>query len=303
MYKIIVIVGPTSSGKTDLSIEIARRIGSEIISADSLQIYKEFSICTSKPTDCQMNLVKHHLIGHINVSSEYSVFNFLSEAKEKIEKISSLGKVPIIAGGTGLWIDALLNNFQLEKFKCSNDLLDNNMDLYDELIKVDPIGAKNINKNDLKGISHALSFFKTFGFSISEQRNKTLKTKKLYEVLKIGINFKNRNLLYDKINKRVDKMIENGLLDEIQKVKKMNLSKTSSAAIGYKEFLPYFDGQINLDDAINNVKKQTRRYAKRQITWFKRCPITNWFFLDEIENYEVIISKIFELGFNEQNQF
>ena len=302
MYKIIVIVGPTCSGKTDLSIEVAKRIGSEIVSADSLQIYKEFSICTSKPTEYQMNLVKHHLIGHVHVSSEYSVFKFLTEASEIIEKISLLGKVPVIVGGTGLWIDALVNNFQLETFKCNHEIFNNNMDLYEELKKVDPVSAENINKNDHKRISHALSFFKTFGFSISEQKNKTLKSEKKYEVLKIGLNFKDRNLLYDRINKRVDKMIENGLLDEIKKVKEMNLSKTSSAAIGYKEFLPYFDGKISLNDAISNVKRQTRRYAKRQITWFKRCHITKWFFLDEIENYEVIISKIFELKFNEQNE-
>lgn len=300
MCKIIVIVGPTASGKTNLSIDIAKRIGSEIISADSLQVYKEFNICTSKPTDEQLKIVKHHLIGNIPVSSEYSVFNFVSEAKKHIGIISSLGKIPIIVGGTGLWIDALVNNFQFEKSKCDYELLDNNLDLYSELKKIDPISAQNINKNDHKRLSRAISFFKTFGFSICEQKNRTLKTNKNYEVLKIGINFKDRNLLYDRINKRVDKMIENGLLDEIRRIKNMKISRTASAAIGYKEFLPYFNGQITLNDAINNVKQQTRRYAKRQITWFKRCQITNWFFLDEIENYDDIFSKIYGLGFDKQ---
>ena len=300
MHKIIVIVGPTASGKTDLSIDIAKRIGSEIVSADSLQIYKDFHICTSKPSIDQLKVVKHHLIGHIPISSEYSVFQFVSEAKKCIEIIASSGRIPIIVGGTGLWIDALVNNFQFERFKCNHELLDQNLDLYSELKKIDPISAQNINKNDHKRLSHAISFFKTFGFSICEQKNRTLQASKNYKVLKIGINFKDRQLLYDRINKRVDKMIENGLLDEIQKVKNMKVSKTASAAIGYKEFLPYFDGKITLNDAINNVKQQTRRYAKRQITWFKRCPITNWFFLDEIENYNGIFSKICELGFDKQ---
>ena len=186
MCKIIVIVGPTASGKTNLSIDIAKRIGSEIISADSLQVYKEFNICTSKPTENQLKIVKHHLIGNIPVSSEYSVFNFISEAKKHIEIISSLGKVPIIVGGTGLWIDALVNNFQFEKSKCNYELLDNNLDLYSELKKIDPISAQNINKNDHKRLSRAISFFKTFGFSICEQKNKTLKASKNYEVLTAG---------------------------------------------------------------------------------------------------------------------
>ena len=301
MYKIIVIVGPTASGKTDLSIEIAKRISSEIVSADSLQVYREFNICTSKPMCDQLKIIKHHLIGHIPISSEYSVFQFVSEAKKNIEIISLSGKVPIIVGGTGLWIDALVNNFQFEQSKCNYEPLDPNLDLYSELKKIDPISAQNIDKNDKKRLSHAISFFKTFGFSISEQKNKTLLANKNYEVLKIGINFRNRNLLYERINKRVDKMIENGLLNEIQKVRKMKVSKTASAAIGYKEFLPYFNGQITLTDAINNIKQQTRRYAKRQITWFKRCQITNWFFLDEIKDYNDIFSKIYELGFNKQN--
>lgn len=293
--KIIVIVGPTASGKTEFAIETAEKIGGEIISADSLQIYKEFSICTSKPTKEQLKRVKHNLIGHISVSSEYSVYSFVQDAKQKIKEIINNKKTPIVTGGTGLYIDALINDFQFENSSCEKniDILssvagevteENNQNLYEILKKLDPLSAKYINQNDIKRINHAINFFNKFGFSIYNQKINTEKNKfkynKEFEIIKLGLNFKNRDILYDRINKRVDLMLQNGLLEEINRVRKLRVSKTASAAIGYKELLPYFNGETTLYQAIEKIKQQTRRYAKRQITWFKRCPITKWIFKD-----------------------
>jgi len=309
--KLIVIVGPTASGKTDFAIEIAEKIGGEIISADSLQVYKEFSICTSKPTKEQLERIKHHLIGHISVSSEYSVYSFVQEARQKIKEIINNKKTPIIVGGTGLYIDALINNFQFENSSCeknnnknnNNKFLlrpetnilsgdaekntsnfENNKNLYEILQKLDPLSAKFINQNDLKRISHAINFFNKFGFSIYNQKINTEKNKfkynKEFEIIKLGLNFKNRDILYNRINKRVDLMLQNGLLEEINFVRKLKVSKTASAAIGYKELLPYFYGETTLYQAIEKIKQQTRRYAKRQIIWFKRCPNIKWILKD-----------------------
>lgn len=296
--KIIVIVGPTASGKTEFAIETAEKINGEIISADSLQVYKEFSICTSKPTKEQLKRVEHHLVGHISVSSEYSVYSFVQDAKQKIKEVINNKKTPIVTGGTGLYIDALINDFQFENSSCEeNDNIDilsgttgeveeNNKNLYEILKKLDPLSAKYINQNDTKRISHAINFFNKFGFSIYNQKINTEKIKlesgikKEFEVIKLGLNFKNRDILYDRINKRVDLMLRKGLLEEINRVRKLRVSKTASAAIGYKELLTYFNGETTLYQAIEKIKQQTRRYAKRQITWFKRCPIIKWIFKD-----------------------
>lgn len=286
--KLIIIVGPTASGKTEFAINMAEKIDGEIISADSLQVYKEFSICTSKPDEIQLSRVKHYLINYISVSEEYSVYNFVKEAKKIIKKIINNKKTPIITGGTGLYIDALINNFQFENLNCENNniCIKNNKNLYETLQKLDPLAAENIHKNDIKRINHAINFFNKFGFSICNQKINTEKNKlksnfyfnfkKEFKIIKFGLNFINRDILYERINNRVDKMLQNGLLEEINYVRKLKVSKTASAAIGYKELLPYFNGETTLYQAIEKIKRQTRRYAKRQITWFKRCPITKW---------------------------
>lgn len=301
MNKIIVIVGPTASGKTDLSIQLASCLNSEIISADSLQIYKEFNICTSKPSLNQMRKIKHHLIGHISVTQDYSVFSFVKDAEKCISEISKKNKIPIIVGGTGLYIDALTKNFQLVENKYedyTSNIEDKN--LYAVLSKLDPISAEYINKNDFKRLKNAINFYKKNNKSIYTQKQNTDSSKDKFEILKFGLNFKNRQKLYNRINLRVDKMLEKGLLNEIDEVRKMNVSKTASAAIGFNDLLPYFDGH-NLDDLIEKMKQKTRRYAKRQITWFKKCEVTNWIFADDGYNLNNILDKIYEKKFHIQN--
>ena len=191
----------------------------------------------------------------------------------------------------------MINDFQFENSSCEKniDILssvagevteENNQNLYEILKKLDPLSAKYINQNDTKRIKHAINFFNKFGFSIYNQKINTEKIKlesgikKEFEVIKLGLNFKNRDILYDRINKRVDLMLRKGLLEEINRVRKLRVSKTASAAIGYKELLTYFNGETTLYQAIEKIKQQTRRYAKRQITWFKRCPIIKWIFKD-----------------------
>jgi len=226
MNRLIVIVGPTASGKTDFSIWLAKEIRTDIISADSLQVYKEFNICTSKPTVEQLKQVDHHLVGHVPICDEYSVMRFVKEARSLIKRISSEGKIPIIVGGTGLYIDALLNNFQFQQDCCEN-FSENipNEDLYDTLRSLDPLAAKSIHRNDFKRLRRAINFFKTFNFSILDQKSNTMDAKKEFQVLKFGLNFRDRNLLYERINRRVDNMLERGLIEEIDRVRKKKFQK------------------------------------------------------------------------------
>ena len=302
MNKIIVIVGPTASGKTDLSIKLASHLNTEIISADSLQIYKEFNICTSKPSIEQMKQIKHHLIGHISVTQDYSVFSFVKDAEKCISEISKKNKVPIIVGGTGLYIDALTKNFQLVENRYEDFTSDiKNEDLHNILFELDPVSAKYINKNDFKRLRNAINFYKKNNRSIYTQKQNTDSAKKKFEILKFGLNFKDRKKLYDRINLRVDEMLSQGLLDEINKVRKMKVSKTASAAIGFNDLLPFFEGH-DLNDLIEKMKQKTRRYAKRQITWFKKCNDTNWIFADNGYDLDNILNKIYEEKFNIQNE-
>ena len=302
MNKIIVIVGPTASGKTDLSIKLASHLNTEIISADSLQIYKEFNICTSKPSIEQMKQIKHHLIGHISVTQDYSVFSFVKDAEKCISEISKKNKVPIIVGGTGLYIDALTKNFQLVENRYEDFTSDiKNEDLYNILFELDPVSYKYINKNDFKRLRNAINFYKKNNRSIYTQKQNTDSAEKKFEILKFGLNFKDRKKLYDRINLRVDEMLNHGLLDEIDKVRKMKVSKTASAAIGFNDLLPFFEGH-DLNDLIEKMKQKTRRYAKRQITWFKKCDNTNWIFADNGYDLDNILNKIYEEKFNIQNE-
>ncbi len=308
---IIAIVGPTATGKTDISIEIAKKFSGEIISADSMQIYKEFKICTAKPTEIQMKTIKHYMIDEISVKDSYSVANYVKEAQRYIQEIRKKGKIPLVVGGTGLYIDALLGNFSLEEKKIDMDIrnnlqkraINNSAELFNELVKVDGESSKKIHPNDTKRIIRALEFYYSFGYPISNQIKETLKKDSLYDTIFIGLNFRDRKILYDKIEKRVDCMFEQGLIQETEKIFNSQIGKTACGAIGYKEIIPYLNTQISLVEAKENVKKETRAYAKRQITWFKRNKNINWLYVDEFNSYADLISESFKIlkekGFNE----
>lgn len=296
LIPVVSIVGPTASGKTDLAIDLALKFGGEIVSADSMQVYKEFEISTAKPNLNQRIKVKHHLIDILHVNEEFSVAQYKRLAKKAIMDIHSRGKLPFLVGGTGLYVDSLLKNIEFENKNTSDEKIrkelaeKSNLELFEILKKIDPKSAQNIHINNKKRIIRAIEFFYTSGYPISIQVKNSQNIVSPFKVCKIGLNFKNREILYSRINMRVEKMFKIGLIKEIKNISdNMNLSKTAEGAIGYKEILEYISGKTDLNSAKESLKKATRNYAKRQLTWFKRDPEINWIYPDNMENYNDIL--------------
>lgn len=271
--KIIIVAGPTASGKTSVGIEIAKHINGEIICADSMQIYKGMPVATAAPTDDEKQKAPHHLCEFLDADKSFSVADWCSLAKKCAEDIISRGRVPVIVGGTGLFIDSFADNIQFEDVAVDQELRSSLMQkdidtLYDELCRVDMQAAQDIHKNNKKRVVRALELYYS-GVSKTQQNINSKKEKSPFDFLYIVLTYNDRQNLYDRINKRVDLMVENGLVDEAEK--NLALKKSTSAqAIGHKELIPYFSGELTLDEAVDNLKKETRHYAKRQITWFKR---------------------------------
>lgn len=306
--KAIVVVGPTASGKTSLGVKLAQHFCGEVVSADSMQIYKYMSVATAKPTEDEMQGIPHHMIDFLEPSVKYSVAKYKEDAMKCIEEIASRKKVPVIVGGTGLYVDTLLNNTQFFDIETDEKLRKDLYEkceklgcekLWEELGSVDPVSAANIHKNNSKKIIRALEVFYQTGKTISEQSALSHLSGEKLDYIIIGLNAKNRDYLYERINRRVDIMLSEGLLDEAKDFfDKYNLG-TASAAIGYKELKPYFDGELTLGECTENLKMQTRRYAKRQLTWFRRNEKINWLNIDEYENSDRLSKravKIIEEG-------
>lgn len=298
--KIISVVGPTASGKTALSIEIAKKYNGEIISADSMQIYKGMDIATAKPTKEEMQGIVHHLIDNVNPEDEYSVAQYVKDARNAILDIDSRGKTPILVGGTGLYVNSLLDNVQFSESPIDEELRQKLNSLTTEellpmLFDVDreSYDKLSVEKNH-KRIVRALEIYHQTGKpkSVVDKESKSVPSP--YDAIKIGLNANDRQFLYDRINTRVDLMIDMGLLDEAKKFLSKNLSSTASKAIGYKEFIPYFNGKSSLEECKDLLKMETRRYAKRQITWFKRDKEIHWFTIDLMDKEE-LIKKVFEV--------
>lgn len=287
--KVIVIVGPTALGKTSLSVQIAKILGGEIISADSMQIYKKMNIATAKPTEEEMQGVKHHLLDFLSPDEKFSVAKYKELCYECIEDILSRGKIPVIVGGTGLYVDTVINNTvfldaddndiraDLEK-ECYENGIEH---LFDKLKAVDPESADKLHISDKKRIIRALEVYYSTGKTKTEQNILSHSEKSKYDFCIIGLNAKNREVLYDRINKRVDLMIIDGLVEEAENFYNNSYSDTAVQAIGYKELKPYFDGFCTFNDAVDRLKRETRRYAKRQLTWFRRNENINWIYIDE----------------------
>ena len=273
MNKVIVIAGPTASGKTSLGIEVARAVGGEVVSADSMQVYKNMPIATAAPTPEEKSLAPHHLVEFLEPNESFSVALWCKLAKEKIDDILSRGKVPVVVGGTGLFIDSLVDNIAFADVKVNEKLRDELMSrdvdsLYGELKSLDPKACENIHKNNKKRVVRALELYYS-GSGKTVQNDNSRKEKSPYEFLYFVLQYKNRQTLYDRINLRVDKMMEAGLLDEAKNMLSTEKS-TSAQAIGHKELAKYINGETTLEEAKNKLKQESRRYAKRQITWFKR---------------------------------
>ena len=303
--KVVSIVGPTASGKTKLAVKLAQKFNGEIVSADSMQIYKGMQIATAKPTVDETEGIKHHLIDFVSPDETYSVAMFVKDASRCIADIHSRGMLPFIVGGTGLYVDSLLNNITFSEEQRDEKLSLDLYKIYEEqgidkllemLLEFDIDSANRLKaERNPKRIIRAIEFYKTTGITITEQNEKSKLVKSPYNPIKIGINFKDRARLYERVNKRVDLMLENGLLDEAKDVLSNKLSFTSVKAIGYKELMPYFNGEKTLDECVEKLKMETRRYAKRQITWFKRDMNINWLYADEYNSFEELLAQAVEI--------
>lgn len=286
MNKIIVITGPTAVGKTKMSIELAKKYNGEIINADAVQVYKGLNIGSAKVTKEEMEDIPHHLFDIKNIDEEYTIYHYQQDCRRVIKEIKERGKTPILVGGTGLYIKAALYDYKLSEEKENNayDELSTE-ELYNELIKLD----KNIiiDKNNKRRLIRALNYYKKNNKSISE--NKT--DKLLYETIFIGLTT-DREYLYNKINERVDIMIKDGLISEVKSFYDKDIrTKPLQSAIGYRELYQYFDNKISLEEAISNIKKNSRHYAKRQYTFFKHQLPVIWFETD-YNNFNNTIEKV-----------
>lgn len=303
--KIIAVVGPTASGKTSLSVELAKKFNGEVVSCDSMQVYREMSIGTAKPNEAEMDGIKHHMIDFADPKTIYTCADYVRDAKKAIAKIVSNGKVPIVCGGTGLYLDSLLRGSSFEEtetdfeYRKELELLaeeKGNEYIHDMLAAVDPESADAIHYNNLKRVIRALEIYKCCGVTKSELDRRSKLYDSEFETLTIGLRFINRELLYDRINRRVDIMLEMGLEDEIRRLIEMGVFEsngTAKQAIGYKELLGYINGQMSYESAVEQLKIATRRYAKRQMTWFSAHGDVNWI---DIEEYN--FKNIFNIASN-----
>ena len=289
--KVIAVVGPTASGKSALAVEICRRFNGEVVSADSMQIYRHMNIATAKPDIGEMNGIKHHLIDFLEPYEAYSVGRFVADAKQAISLIASECKLPVICGGTGLYVDSLLGGIEFTDESFDPRVREELSELYERkgldyllaiLGEIDPESAERLSaERNPKRIMRAVELYRTTGVTLSEQnKNSRLKGSE-YDSLIFGLTAADRQYLYDRINRRVDIMLENGLVEEARRVLDMSLSATSSAAIGYRQLIPYFRGEEPLESCVQRLKTETRRYAKRQLTWFRRNSDINWINIDE----------------------
>ena len=283
--KVIVICGPTASGKTALSIELAKKVNGEIISCDSMQIYKDMNIGTAKPTIEEMQGIKHYLLDFVSPNERYSVADFKKDAKNAIKEILSKGKVPIIVGGTGLYLDSLIYEIEYQNIEFDENYrkeLEQEVEekgleeLYEQAKKIDPVEIEKISKNDKKRILRILEIYHATGKNKTEQEIESRKNEVEYDYKVYAISW-DREELYARINKRVDLMIEQGLIDEVKNIlQKYEQFPTAMQGLGYKEVVDYLQSNCTKQEMIEKIKMETRRYAKRQMTWFRKNKQTIW---------------------------
>ena len=286
MNKIIVIVGPTAVGKTKLSIELAKIYNGEIINADSMQLYKELNIGTAKVTEEEKEGIPHHLFDIKEVTEDYNIYEYQKDCRNCIKDILSRNKTPIIVGGTGLYIKAALYDYNLEETSNNNQYENlSNEDIYNKLKNIFP--ENNIDNNNRRRLVRALNYYENTGKLITNN----ITDKLLYDAIFIGLTT-DREILYERINKRVDIMVNNGLLEEVKHFYNLNIrTKPLLGGIGYKELYNYLDGNISLEKAIEDIKKDSRHYAKRQYTFFNNQMNIKWFNVD-FNNFNNTINSV-----------
>ncbi len=302
--KVLVLLGPTAVGKTKMSIELAKRFNGEIISGDSMQVYKGMDIGTAKITNDEMEGIPHHLIDIKAPNQSFSVAEFQMLVREKIADITNRNRLAMIVGGTGLYIQSVIYDYQFssapsdEEFRKSMELKaekEGKEVLYQELLVIDPLGARNIHPNNVRRVIRALEIFHCTGKTMGQFQDK--QTADLcYDTALVGLTMK-REQLYERIDKRVDIMIEQGLVDEVQGLYQSGLRDCGSVqAIGYKELYDYFDGKLPLNLAVEQLKQNSRRYAKRQLTWFRNKMDVQWFDMSDVTDNVTFTKKIAEIS-------
>ena len=301
--KVIVICGPTASGKTALSIELAKKINGEIISCDSMQIYKHMNIGTAKPTHEEMQGIKHYLIDIVSPNERYSVADYKKDAKKAIKEIINHGKIPIVVGGTGLYLDSLIYEIEYQNIEFDENyrkelekqVEEKGLDyLYKKAKEIDPQATEKISPNDKKRILRILEIYHATGKNKTQQELESRKKEVEYDYHIYAIDW-DREELYNRINKRVDIMIEQGLIEEVKKIlEKYKKFPTAMQGLGYKEVVEYLEGKLTKDEMMEKIKMETRRYAKRQLTWFRKNKQTIWIKgEDDLQNnIEIILEGI-----------
>ena len=289
--KVVCVVGPTACGKTKMGVALAQRFGGEVVSVDSMQIYRGMEIGTAAPTPEEMEGVPHHMIGVADPAENWSVARFTQAADACVQDILRRGKRPVLVGGTGLYITSLLSGMAFAPEKTDPAIrarlqaradTEGGAALYAELQRIDPDYAAQVHPNNLPRVIRALELFEATGRRMSDQRREARPAEAPYHALCLCLTCRDRAVLYSRIDRRVDEMVENGVLDEARQVyDHRDAYRTAAQAIGYKEFFPYFEGTANLTECTERLKQATRNYAKRQLTWFRRQNDAVWLYLDE----------------------
>lgn len=295
---LLVVCGPTASGKTALGVALAKEYGGEVVSADSMQIYKGLDIATAKPTAEETEGVPHHLISIADMDAEFSVADYVRLAKEKIADIHARGKLPILVGGTGLYINSLIDNVSFDSADTDGSVrkrlaeeaeILGNEAMHKRLAEIDPETAEAVPPQNIVRILRALEVYELTGMKFSDYKRANRGTESDYRLCMLGLNFREREKLYRRINERVTKMAENGMVEECRAVYENERLGTACQAIGYKELIPYFKGEADLEVCLDKIRLGSRRYAKRQLTWFRRDYRINWIYLDNFTNFDEII--------------
>lgn len=297
---LIAVVGPTASGKTAVGAALAKEYGGEVVSADSMQIYKGMDIATAKPTEEEMLGIPHHLISVIDIGAEFSVADYVKLARETISEAASRGKLPVLVGGTGLYVSSLIDNISFDNALTDGSVRkrlteecekEGNEAMLEKLRLVDPETAAVLPAGNITRIIRALEVYEVTGIPFSRHKELSRAEEPLYNACMIGLNYADRSMLYDRINRRVDIMAEKGMVEECRAIFENEKTGTACQAIGYKEFIPYFKGEKTKQECIDKIKQDSRRYAKRQLTWFRRDERINWIELTDVIPFDKIIEE------------
>ncbi|MDD2956189.1 MAG: tRNA (adenosine(37)-N6)-dimethylallyltransferase MiaA [Oscillospiraceae bacterium] len=290
---LLALVGPTASGKTRLAVDLALAFDGEVVSADSMQVYRHMDIGTATPTEEEKQGVPHHMMNILEPGEAFSVAQYVQQARQVIAEIHSRGKLPVLAGGTGLYVSSLLNHILFEENRSDPAIREEltrqaeregALVLWEELSRIDPALAKELHPNNLGRVIRAIEAYRLTGVPMSVQRERSRREPSPYRSLVLGLSFRDRQILYDRIDRRVDAMLSNGLLEEVRALSERS-SATAAQAIGYKEFFRYLSGEETLEIAAERVRQESRRYAKRQLTWFRRMENVRWLYTDDFKDY------------------